>query len=166
MSSLNRTCQWLFIFSFSLAVFAGDQSYTFPSAGRFLLHGSKAKDVFRQCSREAPSANSELWVPSENDIDELETSLARYLDERLKAGKENPPKGTKYHRQYVGFIRNGERYIYGNFYPADLYSPSSKVRVDESKQPVGVCDGGPVFWGIVYRVQTKSFEEPHFNGFG
>jgi hypothetical protein len=166
MSNLNRTCQLLFIFGLTVAVFAADQSYTFPSTGRFLLHGSKANEIFRQCSREAPSAKSELWVPSENDINELETSLAKYLDDRLQAGKVNPPKESKYHRQYVGFIRNGERYVYGNFYPAALYSPSSKVRVDESKQPMGVCDGGPVFWGIVYRVQTKSFEEPHFNGVG
>ena len=148
----------------SVTALAADQSYTFPPEGRFLIHGPGAREVFHQCSRAAPSSKSKMWDVSQKDIDDLETSLAKYLDERESAGKENPPKGAKYHRQYVGFIRDGEQYVYGNFYPADRYAPSLRDRMDESKQAVRVCDGGPVFWGIVYRVKTRSFEEPHFNG--
>ena len=105
-------------------------------------------------------AKSELWEPSGKDLDELETSLAKYLKEREKGGKPVPPKRARYHRQYVGFTRNGERFIYGNFYPA-----GAEFLANESSKPVQVCDGGPVFWGIVYRVKTQTFEEPQFNGY-
>lgn len=82
------------------------------------------------------------------------------MDQREKAGKTVPPKGTKYHVQYVGFIRNSERYIYGNFYPA-----SQESGAYEERQAVQVCDGGHAFWGIVYRLKTRTFEDPQFNGF-
>jgi len=147
----------------TVSLFATDQPYSFPPTGRFLFQGAKPKAIFNQCSRGAPSPNSEIWDLSHKDIDELEALLVKNLDERERAGKQNPPKGTKYHRQYVGFVRNGERFVYGNFYPADVYS-GIKIRIDESKQAVMVCDGGPVFWGIVYRIKTKTFEEPQFNG--
>ena len=141
-----------------ISALAADQSYTLLPIGRFLLHGPKAGEIFEQCSRAAPSPKSELWEPSGKDLDELEASLVKYLSERESAGKTVPPKSTKYHRQYVGFVRDGERFIYGNFYPAN-----EEFRAHESRHPVQVCDGH-VFWGIVYRVKTKTFEEPRFNG--
>ena len=159
---LSRASQVLVVVS--VAALAADQSYTFPSDGRFLLHGPGSREVFQQCSRVAPSSKSKIWEVSQKELDDLEASLAKYLDERESAGKQNPPKGATYHRQYLGFIQDGEQYVYGNFYPADRYTPSLRARIDESKQAVRVCDGGPAFWGIVYRVKTKSFEEPHFNG--
>jgi hypothetical protein len=84
------------------------------------------------------------------------------LEERKKFGKSVPLEKTKYHRQYIGFVRNGERFIYGNFYPDSALGHDAKF--DETTQPLMVCDGGPAFWGIVYRVSTKTFEEPAFNG--
>lgn len=82
------------------------------------------------------------------------------MSEREKVGKTVPPKNIGYHRQYVGFTQKGERFIYGNFYPG-----GEEFRKSEAHEPVQVCDGGHVFWGIVYRVKTKTFEEPQFNGF-
>jgi hypothetical protein len=141
---------------------AAAQSSSFDPSGRFLLHPPAAGKIFEQCSRSAPSAKSELWEPSAKDLDDLEASLAKYLDQREKAGKTVPPKETKYHRQYVGFIRNRERYIYGNFYPAldDIGN------INEARQAVQVCDGGLAFWGIVYRLKDGTFEDPQFNGIG
>ena len=143
----------------AVASFAADEAYSFPPNGRFVLPIPSARAIFHQCSRAAPPANAELWEPSGKDLDELEGSLAKYLNAREKAGKTVPPERAKYHRQYVGFTRNGERFIYGNFYPA-----GAEFRQYESSKPVQVCDGGHVFWGIVYRVKTKTFEEPQFNG--
>jgi hypothetical protein len=144
----------------ALVSLAGGQSFPFTSSGRFLLHPPAARQIFRQCSRSAPSAKSDLWAPSTKDLDDLEILLPKYLDQRATAGEAVPPKGTKYHRQYVGFIRNGERYVYGNFYPAN-----HETGIYEARQAVQVCDGGHVFWGIVYRVKTRTFEEIQFNGF-
>ncbi len=151
---------WLIVV-LAVGLFAAGQSSTFTPSGRFLLHPPAARQIFHQCSRSAPSAKSDLWDPSTKDLDDLEVSLGKYLDQLDKTGKTIPPKGTKYHRQYVGFVRNGERYIYGNFYPA-----GDEFSIDEARQAVQVCDGGHAFWGIIYRVKTRTFEEPQFNGFG
>ena len=146
------------LFAITITSFAAGQPYTFVPSGRFVLRASSARQIFRQCSRQAPSAKSELWEPSAEDLDGLEALLPRYLDERERTGKANPPKSIAYHRQYVGFVDHGERFIYGNFYPGEI------AGVYESRDAVRVCDGGPVFWGIVYRVKTKTFEQLRFNG--
>ena len=59
-----------------------------------------------------------------------------------KVRKEIPPRKVSYHRQYVGFTRDGERYIYGNFYPGD-----KEFSARESKSVVMVCDGGQSLTG-------------------
>lgn len=147
---------------------AAPQSYNFPPAGRFILPTSLGKGLLQQCSRPAPTGVTEFWQPSTEGVDELEASLAKYLEQRDKAGKSGPPKGS-YHRQYVGFVTGarsvypGERFIYVNFYLDTTVPPNWG---NESAQPMAVCDGGPAFWGIVYRVSTKTFEDPQFNGRG
>lgn len=146
----------------ALTSFAADQSYNFPTNGRFVLHGPSAREIFHQCSRTAPARNSELWEPSNKDINDLEIALTKYLNARAKEGRPHPPNGINYHRQYVGFFRNGERFIYGNFYPP----ADQRYGKYEGLRPIGMCDGGDTFWGIVYRVKTKTFEEPQFNGIG
>lgn len=143
------------------------ESFHFPASGRFILPPSQGKDLFDQCSRPVPAKIAEYWQPSEKEVDELEVSLVKYLEQREKAGKSIPPKDVTYHRQYLGFVSSagstqpGERFIYGNFYPD---SARHWAAGSESTRAFGVCDGGPAFWGIVYRVSTKTFEDPHFNG--
>lgn len=136
-----------------------------PSAtGRFVLSPSLGKDVLSQCSRPTPSEVSEFWKPPSQDIEELELALPKYLDTREKIGQPAPPKGQAYHRQYIGFTSKSERFIYGNFYPTSAAIGFWKDK--QAKLAFGVCDGGPVFWGIVFRVSTKTFEQIHFNGIG
>jgi hypothetical protein len=137
-----------------------------PKTGRFIFPASGGRELLSQCSRPAPSEIAGFWQPTAQDIDELETALSKYLEQREKDKKQTPPKAN-YHRQYVGFVRRlnsehpNERFIYGNFYPERDGS-----QLDESKTAIQVCDGGPVFWGIVYRPSTKTFEDLDFNGFG
>lgn len=152
----------------ALSSVADPQSIRLPAAGRFVLPVSLGKELLRQCSRPTPSAVAGFWRPSSEDVDELEIALGKYLVQRDNAGKPIPPKNRAYHRQYVGFIKQGasgqqkERFIYANFYPESV---SSELRsFDESAHVVGICDGGPAFWGIVYRVSTKTFEDIAFNG--
>ena len=151
------------VFTMSLASVAGAQNFSFPAEGRFILPPSLGAEVLKQCSRLAPTKISKFWQPSASDVEQLELALPAFLIERVKSGKEVPSKGSPYHRQYVGFSENGERFIYGNFFPADTVKEMS---LNESTRPVLVCDGGSAFWGVVYRVSTKSFEEPQFNGQG
>lgn len=158
---LNRTCAICLVFT-ALSLSAGDQTFEAPAIGRFVLEPSVGKGLLSQCSRGTPRGVSSFWKPSSNDIAELEGALADYLEAREKAGDQVPPRGRSYHRQYVGFTRGSDRFIYGNFYPASAAAGFRKDK--ESSQPFGVCDGGPAFWGVVFRVATKKFEEISFNG--
>ena len=68
-----------------------------------------------------------------------------------------PPNGLA--RQYVGVVRDGRRFIYGNFFPRGMYSDN---RWRESL--IVICDGGPDFFGIEYDVERKEFSHLAFNG--
>ena len=148
----------------TLSLLAADQSFESPARGRFVLGPSLGKELLNQCSRGTPRGVSEFWKPSTNQIDQLELALGEYLASREKAGQQIPPQGRSYHRQYVGFTKGSERFIYGNFYPASAATGFGEGK--ESKQPLAICDGGPVFWGIVFSVSTKTFEDIQFNGLG
>ena len=130
-----------------------------PTDGAHVLPLEHARAVFVQCARAAPEPEAALWVPSKQDVLALELALRAYLASRRASGLRVPPESQRYHRQYVGFSRSGTRLIYGNYFPSSLGSRST-VRL----APFLVCDGGSVFWGIVYKPATKVFEEPQFNG--
>jgi hypothetical protein len=151
------------VLAMSLAPLAGAQNFSFPAGGRFILPPSLGSEVLKQCSRPTPTRISKFWQPSVSDVEELELALPRFLAEREKSGRQVPPKDTPYHRQYVGFVENGERLIYANVYPSSV---TKEATVNEATRPIAICDGGSAFWGVVYRVSTETFEEPHFNGVG
>jgi hypothetical protein len=144
-----------------LTAVAADPTFESPSTGRFVLATSLGPELLKQCSRAAPHAVSGFWKPSMHDIDQLELALAKYLEDRARAGQQTPPQAQSYHRQYVGFTNGSERFIYGNFYPASAATGLWKDK--EAKRAFGVCDGGPAFWGIVFRVSSKTVEEIRFN---
>jgi hypothetical protein len=135
------------------------EPFRLPSEGILILPPSLGLTLLNQCSRKAPEGANEFWRPSPREIAELEGLLVSYLEARRQAGERVPPLAPVYHRQYVGYIQNGIRYIYGNYYPT---GPGLSGR--QEQRPVVICDGGASFWGIVYKVQAKQFEAPQFNG--
>lgn len=132
--------------------------FSFPDIGKFVLSSATGPQLVKQCSRSAPEGVVDFWQPSAAKINELERLLIGDLDAREKRGASIPPNGT-YNRQYIGFTKNRVRFIYGNFYRSD-----SPFISNEKSVPQMICDGGPVFWGIVFRVDTKKFDDPSFNG--
>ena len=124
-----------------------------------MLSPAAGPKLLAQCSRNTPSGITEYWEPSIAEIAELETKLPRFLVSYKHRGGRIPPLSHSYNRQYVGFVRGGVRFIYGNFYPHDM-----PFRKRESTSPIIICDGGSDFWGIAYRVDTHEFEEPQMNG--
>ena len=142
------------IHSFAL----GSPRISFPDAGKFVLSPTTGQLLFKQCSRSAPEGVVDFWKPSVAEIIELERLLVGNLEAREKSGARIPPNGT-YNRQYIGFTKNRVRFIYGNFYLS-----GHPFNSNEETVALITCDGGPVFWGIVFRVDTKQFDEPSFNG--
>jgi hypothetical protein len=145
----------------SFAPVAAAQNFSFSAEGRFILPSSSGAEVLKQCSRPAPRRILKFWHPSVSEVEELELALPGFLVAREKSGRQVPPKDVTYHRQYVGFVENGERFIYANLYPAYVVK---EAELNEATRPIVICDGGSAFWGLVYRLSTKTFGEPHFNG--
>jgi hypothetical protein len=118
--------------------------------------------LFKQCSRPAPQPEEILGTPSSDEVSEMETKLYRHISEIYEAGKVGTPirpPFVTYARQYVKFRVGDKQFIYGNFFPVSL---AKEVR--RKGYAVGVCDGGPVFWGAVYDLQSKQIEQLEFNG--
>jgi hypothetical protein len=121
-----------------------------------------AAATFHQCSRETPKTDGNYWLPTASDINELELGLPSMLELRDRRGQKIPPGFQQFQRQYIGFTRNGQRLIYGNFFSTHEDEPWKRWSFLE--KPVVVCDGGTNFWGVVYDPKNKQFEEPQFNG--
>jgi hypothetical protein len=136
--------------------------------------------LLHQCSRSAPAPGEASWQPEAADIAALEAALPaalaasnlpaieKGLRARPEAGSRNPgdpdwataPRGWQ--RQYVGIVRGGRRFIYGNFFPRR--SDEGGPMPDWRTTPVQVCDGGPVFFGAEYDVGSRRFTHLAFNG--
>lgn len=119
------------------------------------------KDLFAQCSRSAPSA-ADYWTPGPADIARLEAALPAALPPATNwRGRilSNAPKGWL--RQYIGFLRGGRRFIYGNFFP-----DTPDERAGWRQAPVMVCDGGPAYFGVEFDADRGAITDLEFNGEG
>jgi hypothetical protein len=119
----------------------------------------RAPELFHQCSRSAPLASTEVWLPSREQTSELEQALPAYIARRRSSGRKAPADLDTYFRQYVGFTRNGESLVYANLFPRAVATHPRPAGA-----PVRICDGGSLFWGIAYNLGKHSFEPPQFNG--
>jgi len=122
----------------------------------FILSPGVGPELLKQCSRPTPENVDGFWIPTTEQITELEALLVPYL-KSVPAGRSLRPL-EQYHRQYVGFTTRGKRYIYGSFY-AFAVDPKR-----EATEPIIVCDGGSSFWGIVFSVESKLLTDLAING--
>lgn len=117
-----------------------------------------APGVFPQCSRQTPSDITGYWTPTADEIATLESMLPKYVS---ALGRPAPPL-LEYHRQYVGFISKGKKFIYVNFF--HKWPLEHGQLKDWRKVPVNICDGGDYFWGIEFDTEKKQFFNAFFNG--
>jgi hypothetical protein len=131
-----------------------------------VLPGSAAGQMLHQCSRAVPEPGEAAWQPEVGDIAALEQALPAALHGRPEAKGPLYPADRDWarvplgwQRQYVGLVRDGRRYVYGNYFPRQDDQPPNW-----QTQPVAVCDGGPVFFGIEWDVEARRFTHIAFNG--
>ena len=155
--------------TFACADTAGNAQHPPPPAEAALpadaaiLDGAAVRDILRQCSRAAPAAGEGSWQPAPSDIAALEAALAAGLAAQRRPGPDwsRAPEGWK--RQYVGILRGGRRFIYGNFVPSSAGAAGSQPSRWRS-EVIMVCDGGPAFFGVEYDVAARRFTHFAFNG--
>jgi hypothetical protein len=131
------------------------------AAKRAVLSGSDGGALFKQCSRDVPSPGEGQWKPTDLELDSLEATLPAALSKRPEAKSVDFTKLlSDWGRQYVGFVRDGKRYIYGNFFAKGTFDSLE----NELKHPMIVCDGGPYFFGVEYDVSAQKVTRLDFNG--
>ena len=111
-------------------------------ADAVIFDGSAVPLMLRQCSRAAPSPGEGTRQPGQPDWSRA-------------------PDGWQ--RQYVGILRGGRRFVYGNFIPREVGQQSADP--DQWRRaPTQICDGGPAFFGVEYDVAARRFTHFAFNG--
>ncbi|MCI4589823.1 hypothetical protein MOK15_06935 [Sphingobium sp. BYY-5] len=124
--------------------------------GAIVLKPSEIPGMLAQCSRSAPAKGEGSWTPTAKDVLALEAKLPP----ALKNAQPNEDwKGfpSKWQRQFVGIVRGRQHFIYGSYAPIDIDWPLSD-------QAMRVCDGGPVFFGAEYQIETGKITHLAFNG--
>lgn len=144
----------------------------------FVLSGDDGAGVLSQCSRATPGKADSTFAPDPADIVRMEAGLAEALVQRNTippnaGGRVVPEPGSMdfshapagWARQYLGVVRGGRRFIYGNYFPAsELRNMRTYSSMDPARQAVVVCDGGPVFFGAEYDIAARRFTHLAFNG--
>jgi hypothetical protein len=126
-----------------------------------VLPGSEVVQLLSQCSRGAPAPGEASWQPATKDIADFETALPAALSAHHVAGDPDWSRVLlDWRRQYVGIVRGGHRFIYGNFFPRGMTEEAPYWL----NKPVGVCDGGHAFFGAEFDIQTRRFTQIDFNG--
>jgi hypothetical protein len=95
---------------------------------------------------------SGFWEVAAQDVASVDTALHRYLRD-TELDKRLTLPVSKYQRQFLGFLRGNERFIYINAFPSRFRSAVA----NSSKEMPRICDGGAITWGIEYDVTKRVF---------
>ena len=127
---------------------------------RTILTGDAARALGRQCSRVSPGPIEDVWTPTDTDAAAVDDQLVMYVARQLEQRGQSPSPGG-YHRQYAGFVIGGKRVIYVNGIEEQL---TTNGPFDWRTQPVQICDGGALTFGVEYDPTTRQFANFAFNG--
>lgn len=134
-----------------------------------LLPPSEANVLLHQCSRSSPRGFQGTWKPTVAQLRELELRLPAALQAELQRHDQGFRKYASRPtvRQYEGLVLSGRNIIYVNTLSLSMVAnpalPPQFVPDWRHKANV-VCDGGPVFSGVEYDPDRKTFSHFAFNG--
>ena len=152
----------------SIAVAAPAQAAPLAREQRVVLPASQVPKLVRQCSRRRPGPVEGTWTPSAAQLDQLEARLPVVFLENLERahgghlapGIDQDALLASYYRQYAGLVIAGRRVIYLHAFR----SPHSPLRRDWRREPIIVCDGGTITFGVEYDPARRTFANFAFNG--
>jgi hypothetical protein len=117
----------------------------------------------RLCNRPAPGPIQDIWIPDLAIIRRLETALGPALQEAIEESNIAPvkPNAGDFYRQYAGFVVGGKRIVYIN----GLHKKTIDLGAERwQTQAFSPCDGGMLFFGAEYVVETRTVRSIVFNG--
>lgn len=116
---------------------------------------------FRLCSRSVPESMSAFWEVSPSEAAKADAMLGEYFRRDVRARRRLSLPLEDYGRQYVGFVREGVRWIYINAFVA---RKRAKVLARARTEFIRGCDGGGLFWGLELSTKTWEFSAFAING--
>jgi hypothetical protein len=131
-----------------------------------VLPESAAQLLAHPCSRSGPPRFEKTWLPTQADVQALESRLDR-ISSLLSVGLipqkriENP---SRYYRQYVGIVVGDRKLIYLNAFCNKPEDVVVRQGGDWRQSPLDVCDGGDCFWSAVYDPLSGEFADLQVNG--
>lgn len=138
-----------------------------PSKGA-ILPAAKAERLSKQCSRPSPGPVTGTWSPSKSQIADLEFVLGEEIETQLKAIPKAGAKPQDYYRQYAGLTIGGKQVIYVNGVQDSVVERDQGAGRPQrglwTNEPVMICDGGTITFGVEYDPATKAFDKFAFNG--
>jgi hypothetical protein len=136
----------------------------FAPSTHTILTAQEALALSHQCSRPSPGPVQAQWTPSEADIQTLEPNLATILRTHLDHTGEATPI-RDYYRQYAGFVIGARRIIYINGIERSAVEATNPNHpFDWRTQAIGICDGGPITFGVEFDPASGEFTRFAFNG--
>lgn len=130
-----------------------------------IFTGKAASKMLEQCSRGTPQKGSGWFRPTRQQIDALDRATARDLAkltwprDRVKVSNVATLR-REYAVEVVGIVRDGQRFVYGNYFPLTFYDGVKEA----ATSPTIVCDGGPRLFGVEIDARTGSLTHIAFNG--
>lgn len=138
-----------------------------PAEG-VVLTAAKAERLARQCSRPSPGPVTGTWTPTKQVISDLELTLGEEIQKELATIPEAAAKAQDYYRQYAGLLIGGRQVIYINGVHATVVERDEGAGRPQrglwTNEPVMICDGGTITFGVEYDPATKAFDKFAFNG--
>ncbi|MCB9460994.1 MAG: hypothetical protein H6670_15175 [Anaerolineaceae bacterium] len=101
---------------------------------------------------------TEFWTPSRDDILALGENATRFLqtDDVTQFHPDLWARYDDYWRQYVGFVRDGQRLIYANYF--------CRAEAGWLDRLLEVADGGDCYFQLTYDVDSQRFVNWYVNG--
>jgi hypothetical protein len=136
-----------------------------------IFPAERASELVKQCSRRVPGPVQRTWLPEQADIARLEDALGRAFAQALEKARPsaaNHPQVNEYYRQYGGIVVGGRRIVYVNAFQDMYVALGAKIgrRTDWRQVAINVCDGGTMFFGAEFDVDTGKIATLVFNGIG
>ncbi len=120
-----------------------------------IIPAEKAHLLMNQCTDFSLEHYEATWLPSDDQINELESRLPAIIEEALQlSGFAGEFSSADYYRQYGGFVVAGRKLIYVTGLHQVLMWDDSVWR----NASYSVCDGGVYKFGATYDLRTKHFE--------
>lgn len=155
---------------------SGDASrFVVTSSASVTMPPHLGSAVLKQCTRRVGDGITGYWRPDTTDIRKLEEDLPAVLARIAKRSERELFDADEYYRQYVGIVLNGRRLIYvngfhkGHVHPRRLLVDTADPRIVHSdtaawrEEPVNVCDGGSLFFGVEYDAARRRFGRIEYN---